>query len=415
VLSCYRILDLSDHKGFFCGKLLGDLGADVIKIEKPGGDPSRNIGPFYGDIPDTEKSLYWFAFNTNKRGITLDIETVDGRELFIQLLKKSDAVIESFEPGYLESIELGYEALSEINPDIVLTRVSAFGQEGPYRNYKAGDLVVRSLGGMVFNVGDPDRPPLTTSYPHSYLIGAAHAAIGTMVALYYRAFSGKGQVVDAPTQQGLGFVGSAEQQLPWILQGIMPQRQGRRRFTTQTQNGELYYQPILWKCQDGDISFSLATAAMAASHIPLIEGMKQDGIDTSALERWDWTKPHEWEWTRKDLDAIIATLEEYFNRHSKAELLKLSQEKGVHIGICLNIADALAFPQFNERDFWVEIQHPGLETSLVYPGAFTKFSEAHCGFRFRAPYIGEHNKEIFEIELGLSKQQMLNLKQYHVI
>ena len=305
MLSCYRILDLTNHKGFFCGKLLGDLGADVIKIEKPGGDPSRNTGPFYGDVPDTEKSLYWLAFNTNKRGITLDIETADGRELFIQLLEKSDAVIESFEPGYLESIGFGYEDLSEINPGIVLTRISAFGQEGPYHTYKAGDLVARSLGGMVFNVGDPDRPPITTSYPHSYLVGAAHAAIGTMTALYYRAFSRKGQIVDAPTQQGLGFVGSAEQQLPWILQRIMPQRQGRRRFTTQTRDGNLYYQPTLWKCRDGDISFTLATPAMAASHKQLIEAMKQDGIDTSVLERWDWMKPHEWEWTKEDLDTAM--------------------------------------------------------------------------------------------------------------
>ncbi|MGD9143247.1 MAG: CoA transferase [Dehalococcoidia bacterium] len=415
MLSCYRVLDLSNKKGFFCGKLLGDLGADVIKIEKPGGDPSRNIGPFYHDIPDAEKSLYWFAFNVNKRGVTLDIETADGQELFKQLVEKSDVVIESFEPGYLESIKLGYKELSEINPSIVLTRISPFGQEGPYRTYKAGDLVVRSLGGMVFNVGEPDRPPLTTSYPHSYLVGAAHAAIGTMVALFYRAFSGKGQVVDAPVQMGLGFVGSAEQQLPWILQRIMPQRQGRRRFTTQMQNGDLYYQPILWRCKDGDISFSLAAPAMVASHKPLIEGMKEDGIDTSALDRWDWMKPHEGEWTKEDLDAIIATLEEYFQRHTKAELLKLSQEKGVHIGICLNVADALAFPQFNERGFWTKVEHPELETTLTYPGAFVKFSESDCGFRFKAPRIGEHNQEIYETELGLTKQQLLTLKQSHVI
>jgi len=203
MLNCYRILDLTNEKGFFCGKLLGDIGADVIKIEKPGGDKSRNLGPFYHDEVDSEKSLYWFAFNANKRGITLDIETADGREIFKRMAQKADAVIESFQPGYLDGIGLGYDALKEINPGLVFTSVSAFGQEGPYKDYKAGDMVVRALGGLLYTVGEPDRPPLTTSYFHSFLVGAAHAAIGTMVDLYYRAFSGKGQSVEAPTQQGL--------------------------------------------------------------------------------------------------------------------------------------------------------------------------------------------------------------------
>ncbi len=415
MLSCYRVLDLSNEKGFFCGRLLGDLGADVIKIEKPGGDESRNIGPFYHDIPDAERSLYWYAFNANKRGITLDIEKSDGKDIFKRLVEKADVVIESYEPGYMESIGLGYEILSQLNPGLVLTSISPFGQEGPYKGYKASDLVVRALGGMIYTVGEPDRPPLTTSYFHSFLVGAAHAAIGTMVALFYRAFSGKGQQVDAPTQQGLAFVGNAEQQLPWILNQIIPERQGRNRFATQMRDGDLYYQPILWRCKDGNISFSLATAAMAASHKHIIEGMKKDGIDTAALECWDWTKPHDGEWNREELDAIMEALGQYFLLHTKADLLQLSLEKGVHIGICLNVEEALKFPQYTERNYWVDIDHPELEATLVYPGAFVKFSEADCGVRFRAPMIGEHNEEIYVTELGMSKEEMLAQKQNHVI
>jgi crotonobetainyl-CoA:carnitine CoA-transferase CaiB-like acyl-CoA transferase len=409
------VLDLSNEKGFFCGRLLGDLGADVIKIEQPGGDKSRNIGPFYKDIPAPEKSLYWYAFNANKRSITLDIETADGKKIFMRLIEKADVVIESFQPGYMEKIGLGYETLSEINPGLVFTSISAFGQEGPYRNFKAADLVIRALGGMIYTVGDADRPPLTTSYFHSYLIGAAHAAIGTMVALYYRAFSGKGQQVDAPTQQGLAFVGNAEQQLPWILNHQIPQRQGRNRFTTQMKNGNLYYQPILWRCKDGDISFSLATAAMAASYKHILAGMKQDGIDTAALDRWDWTKPHDGEWTQEDLDAIIAALKKYFSLHTKSELLQLSLEKGVHIGICLDVEEALKFPQFVARGFWVDIEHPELGTRLTYPGGFVKFSESDCGIRFRAPLIGEHNEEIYGQELGISVKELTVLKRRNVI
>ena len=135
-LAPYRVLDLTDERGLFCGKILGDLGADVIKIEKPGGDPVRNIGPFYHDIPDPEKSLFWFAFNTNKRGITLNLEAHDGREIFKRLVKSSDFVIESFEPGYLAGLGLAYSALREINSRLIMVSITPFGQTGPYAHYK---------------------------------------------------------------------------------------------------------------------------------------------------------------------------------------------------------------------------------------------------------------------------------------
>src|SRR4030043_1302702 len=127
MLSCYRALDLTDEKGFICGKVLADLGADVVKIERPGGDTARSIGPFYHDIADPEKSLYWFAFNAGKRGVTLDIETSDGREIFKKLVKKADVVIESFKPGYLDGLVLGYSELIRINPGVILTSISGFG------------------------------------------------------------------------------------------------------------------------------------------------------------------------------------------------------------------------------------------------------------------------------------------------
>ena len=135
-LSPFRVLDLTDELGFLCGKILGDLGADVIKIEKPGGDPSRNIGPFFHNQIHPEKSLYWFAFNNNKRGITLNLETSRGRDLFCQLAAKSDFIIESFSPGYLDGIQLGYTALSRLNPRVILTSITPFGQTGPYSRFK---------------------------------------------------------------------------------------------------------------------------------------------------------------------------------------------------------------------------------------------------------------------------------------
>lgn len=131
LLGGYRVLDLTDEKAHLCGKILGDFGADVIKVERPGGDPSRNIGPFYRNVPDPEKSLFWFANNTSKRGITLNIEVPDGREIFKTLVKTAGFVIESFEPGYMDGLSLGYSQLEKIKPDIVMTSITAFGQTGP--------------------------------------------------------------------------------------------------------------------------------------------------------------------------------------------------------------------------------------------------------------------------------------------
>ena len=137
MLSGLRALDLTGELGFFCGKLLAEFGVDVIKVEKPGGDPARKYGPFYQDTPDPEKSLYWLAFNDSKRGITLNIATDEGREIFKKLVRKADFIIESFRPGYLEGLGLGYPQLSGINPGLIMTSITPFGQTGPYRQVNA--------------------------------------------------------------------------------------------------------------------------------------------------------------------------------------------------------------------------------------------------------------------------------------
>ena len=168
MLSCYRILDLTTEKAFIAGKALSDWGAEVIKIEPPGGDPSRWEGLFPNDKVDPEKNLTWLAFNANKKSVTLDITSKEGKETFLKLVKTADAVLESYAPGYLDSIGLGYKDLSAVNPGIVLTSISGFGQEGPYKDYKDPDIVVRALGGMVYTAGYDDRPPLTTSYEHTH-------------------------------------------------------------------------------------------------------------------------------------------------------------------------------------------------------------------------------------------------------
>jgi benzylsuccinate CoA-transferase BbsE subunit len=417
MLSCYRILDITDARGFICGKALSDFGAEVIKIEPPGGDPSRFKGSFYHDDPDPNKNLNWFAFNANKKGITLDITTPEGKEIFKKLVKKADAVIESFDTGYLESLGLGYQDLSEINPGIILTSITGFGQEGPYRNFKAPDIVVRALGGMIYTVGYDDRPPLTTaSYEHVFLFGGLYGACGTMIALIDRVSTGLGQHVDASVQQACSIVASAEIEGPYALFGRILSRHGRARGSVTLKDGTIFYNPLLWECQDGDIAFNLMlNSTSAKGNIVLIEAVKKDGVDIKFLKDWDWEKNGWKDLSPEQAKEIIAILAQFFKKHTKAELFKMAIENRFQIGPCNDASDVLNHPQLEARQFWKEIEHPELGASLKYPGGAVKLSEGYCGPKQRAPLIGEHNTDIYQRELKISAAKIKTLKERRVI
>ena len=321
MLSCYRVLDLTDEKGFLCGKALGDLGAEVIKIEKPGGDPARNVGPFYHDIPDPEKSLYWFAFNANKKSITLDLETADGRELFKRLVKTADVVVESFAPGHMDKLDLGYGVLSGINPEIVMTSITGFGQEGPYRDYNDRDIAVWALSGYMYITGEPDRPPLAPSYRHGHLLGAINGAVGTMIALYHRGITGHGQQVDAATHQALVFAISVETKVPWALEKVNTRRQGRSRALVIAKDGGVRF-PFLWECKDGSVVITLwfgSGPGFDKANNALVEWIKSDGIDPGVLGRIDWRTQSWSDYTTADVKEIIETISGFFKRHTKMD------------------------------------------------------------------------------------------------
>jgi len=415
MLSCYRILDLTNEKGFLCGKALGDFGADVIKIERPGGDPARSLGPFFHDIPDPEKSLYWFAFNANKRSITLDIETADGREVFKRLVKTADVVIESFAPGYLDKIGLGYSTLSQINPGIILTSISGFGQKGPYRNYNDRNLAVWALSGYMYITGEPDRPPLAPSYPHAHLIGAMNGAVGTMIALCQRRFMGRGQQVDASSHQGLCFAISIETKLPWALQKINVTRDGRERVKVMSKDG-MIKMPLLWECKDGSVAYNFWLGpSFAVPNRALVEWIKESGVDPGILGRFDWEKDGFQNYTLDEVKDVRRVLEQFFMKHTKMELHDGALERRIQLTPVLTPKDLLEFPQLVARNFWREVEHPELGTKVTYPGGFVKTGIGDCGVRFRAPLIGEHNDDIYKGELGMSTEDMVNLKQRRII
>ena len=202
MLAPYRVLDLTDERGQFAGKLLADLGADVIKVEPPQGDPARNRGPFVDDIPGPDRSLRWLAWNANKRSVTLDLSDAAGRDRFLYLAQSADFVLESFAPGRMDGLGLGYEALSEANQRLILVSISPFGQSGPYRDYQATDIVFWAMSGNMSISGESSGPPAHISDDcQSFLHAGGDAAIGALIALTQRARTGRGQHVDLSIQE----------------------------------------------------------------------------------------------------------------------------------------------------------------------------------------------------------------------
>ena len=192
-LAPYRVIDMSEGGFNWCGKALADLGADVIKVEPPGGSPTRRRGPFVNDEPGPENSLFWWSFCSNKRGVVIDIESEGGRERLRRLIEGADVLVESFQPGYLDGLGLGYEALSRAHPGLVYTSITPYGQTGPYAQYKASDLTASAMGGLSYLCGDQSRPPVRISAPQCEFLAGAQGAAGTMTALWERARSGMGQ------------------------------------------------------------------------------------------------------------------------------------------------------------------------------------------------------------------------------
>jgi benzylsuccinate CoA-transferase BbsE subunit len=409
MLGPYRALDLTDEKGLLCGKILGDLGADVIKIERPGGDPARSLGPFYHDEPDPEKSLFWCALNTSKRGITLDIETADGQEIFKKLVKTADFVIESFPPGYMDKLGLGYPDLEKINPAVIMVSITPFGQTGPYKDWKTSDIVAWAMGGDMAPWGEPDRPPIHFSHhSQAYLHAGADGVQGALMALYHRWSTGEGQQVDVSV---LDSVAQCTEHLTsnWDL------RKALRKRGDETLAGINHRSTRLWPCKDGWVSWSHGGNSPLAPSLPLIQWMDSEGMANDFLREFDWNRPDFARISQEEMDQIEEPTAKFFLAHTKAELLEGAVKYRVMLYPVSTTADMPGNPQLAARGFWQKLEHPELGTSITYPGAFAHASEAPPRISRRAPLIGEHNQEIYEKELGISKEKLLILKQAGVI
>ena len=401
LLPPYRVLDLSGPEAVFCGKLLADYGADVVRVEPPGGDPSRSRGPFADDEEGPDRSLYFLFYNTNKRSITLDLQAERGRDLFRSLVAQADVIVESNPVGYLDSIGLGYEDLRQINPGIVMASVTPFGQTGPWKDYKSNDLIALASSGFMQITGEPDGPPMRQGNDQSHFPGAQYAAASILGALYHRDFGGgEGQHIDVSLQEALiTYYTDAHPALAWMLLGDNVTRVG----ATST----LVIPLGAYPSSDGWISAGIITPReWDALSEWIYEVTGNEEVLNEAYKGGNQDRaPYN--------DIITALVIDFTTRYTSEYLFHEGQRRNLVFIPVNTVSDLLADPQLEASNFWFGIDHPETGT-LQYPqGVFD--SEEVSPATSAAPTLGQDNEAIYAGELGLSEAELSSLKSEGVI
>ena len=391
-----RILDLADEKASFCTKLLADMGARVIKVEKPGGHASRNTGPFFKDSSRSKSSIPFFYNNTNKLGITLDLEHKEGHSLLSKLASNSDVIVHTFAPKNLKRLGLEFEALSNRNPKLILASVTGFGLNGPRKNYKANDLVASAYGGQMYVCGSPSRPPLKSFGDQSYYSASLFAATSILLALRNRTKTGIGEQLDISLQASV--TATLEHvMLRYLSEGIIYQRQESLHWNQGF---------VMLPCQDGFIHVTLFQKWETLVEWLATEGMAEDLINEKWLDE-DYRRDH--------LGHVISVLEKWTTGHSVDEIFKLAQLMRFPWAPVRTPNDVINCPQHKARHFFIEGEETESGKTVRIPGLPYK-TGAEIEARINpAPQPGEHNEMIYGQELGLSEKNLKWLYDNHVI
>jgi len=410
-LTGLRILELADETGQFCGKLLGDLGADVVKVEPPGGEPCRHLGPFLDDIPHPERSLSFWYYNTSKRGITLNLATADGRALFERLAAASDVVLETFRPGFLASLALDHETLCKQNPRLIMCSLTPFGQTGPWRDYLSSDLLHMAAGGEMASSGYdeadvPSAPPIAPGGGNAWHMGCHFAYMAIMAALVPRTVSGLGQYIDVSIHDACALTTEAAI-ANYVYRGEVVRRQpGRHHAAGATPRTQ-------FRAKDG----TYVCALIGGRLNPRFVGELADLLDSYGMAG-DLKDPkyQDQAFITENTSHIIDDLIANFIASLPAEeVYHAAQEPGFTWGAVRAPEALLDDAHLHDRGFWKQVEHKELGRSFVYPGEAAIYNGSPWRISARAPLIGEHNAEIFCNELGLSRGELAVLAENRAI
>ena len=383
-----KVLDFSQGtSGGIATKMMAIMGADVVKVEPPGtGDPTRAQGPFPGDVPHPEKSGQFLYLNTNKRGVTLSLAHQAGLDAAKRLVKWADIVVENFRPGQMAEWGLGYDVIEELNPGAVFVSIAPFGQSGPYRDFRGGEIVAQALGGILYITGEPKKEPLRIGgEPSAYFAGLS-AFSAALVALTYRELGGTGQHVDVSEHEGIA-VAQMYSALSYIFTG--------------NERGRLAASP-LYRVTDGQVGVSLR---------------QQDWhgfcemIGRPELE--DDERFKDMAVRRTNQEALTEIINGWIKTQKKQDLYHQAQKMGMTWGYICDTKDLMESPQYQHREYFTEIDHP-VAGKLTYPGTPLKWGGVSWELR-PAPLLGQHNAEVYGDLLGWKQDDLTRMHAAGVI
>lgn len=400
-LADITVLDLTHHiAGPYCTKLLATYGAEVIKIERPGsGDPSRQAGPFPNDEPHAEKSGLFLHLNTNKQSVTLNLQHPGGQELIRQLVKQVDVVVENFSPRVLPALGLSYSELEALNPNLVMTSISNFGQSGPYRDWKAQDIVIYAMGGAMNITGLPDREPLRLAMNLMAYQGGNMAATATMTGVLGQRRLGVGQHIDISLFEV--HAGSIDRRTTSL---VGYQYTGEPGYREEAVGIGVYPSGIL-PCKDGYIQTLVFPHVwerlLAAMGMP---ELNDDPRFADPLERMQQDRR----------PAFMAIFQDWLNQHTRYEAMAKMQAQRVPLTAVNPPSAVLQDPHFKERGYFVEVDHP-VAGPLPYTREPFRMAASPAEPVRRAPLLGEHTAAVLRQHLGLSDADLDDLKEQGVI
>lgn len=387
-LDGYTVLDLTLGRGWMCGRVLADLGADVVKVEPPGGDPGRRVGLFVdGDDPSPEESLSWWFENRGKQSIELDLDHPADRERLLQLVAGADALVESFDPGWLEARGLGPEALLARNPHLVVTSITPFGRTGPYAGWSATDLTVAATTGEMWLTGDPDRAPVRLSMPQLFLHAGVEGAVHTLVALWHAQHTGAGQHVDVSAQLA-GMKCLMNAQAYHLVDGHELFRMGPNN------NVGPHGFRVINPCLDGHTAVLCAAGPIGGPMMRfLMEWADREGVADPIVKDRDFSVINFVNEDESFFRAVSGTLQRLFARHTKAELYQAALEQLLLVAPVYTVADLRADEQLASREYFVEAEQ-ATRGKVAWAGPWAKLSATPMDATRRAPLVGEHTAQV---------------------
>ena len=411
-LADIRVLDVTQvMAGPYCAMLLCDMGADVIKVEPPGVQGTREVGPFLDDEAGPERSLYFWHYNTSKRGITLDITKPEGQEVFRKLAATAGLVLESFPAGYLPSLGLGYDSLSAENPGLIMCSVTPFGQDGPWRDYQTSDLLHLAAGGQMassgYDVEDvPDAPPIAPGGGNAWHIASHYSYIAIMGALYHRDFTGEGQYIDVSVHEACSLTTEGAIAI-YLSTGEVVRRHTGRHASADMSPG------IQHATNDGGyINTTRSGSNLTPARVKILATwMDGYGLAQDLLEE----KYQDPAVVEESGQHFADVLKNFFANMPLVEAYEGGQELNFPWGAVRTMGEIVGDPHLEDREFFVSVEHPELGREFTYPGPAAIYNASPWRISRRAPLIGEHNDEILGGELGFSKSDLEALKKLDAI